>query len=500
MKSSVVTKVVGFVLFAALVLAVLGVITYRRTTAILELVSDRGDSSALSGATGELLQYLADAETGERGFALTGEESYLEPYNLALTAIKDAIKKVHELTKGNDTHEKRLVRLDSLIEELFKFHGVVIETRRKQGLEETAKLVLSGQGKKTMDIIRKIPAEIYAEENANRIKINASLDETTRTTVNITFYGIIISIVILVFVGYLIVGSVSRPLSELSTIIEQIGEATQQLVSSSAQILAATTQVASSTVETVTAISETTTTVEEVRQAAQLSSQKAKDVSENSQRVGQIARNGKTSVEETCDGMERIRVQMGSIADTIVSLSEQSQSIGDITTSVTDIADQSNLLAVNAAIEAAKAGDQGKGFAVVAQEIKSLAEQSKQSITQVRSILNDIQKATSAAVMATEQGSKAVETGVKQSTQAGEAIKLLAECSEDAVRAANQIVASSQQQAIGMDQICIAMENIKKAGIQNADSMKEAETVARDLSVLGQKLTNLVNQSSAKQV
>src|SRR4028119_1286641 len=107
--------------------------------------------------------------------------------------------------------------------------------------------------------------------------------------------------------------------------------------------------------------------------------------------------------------MQRIREQMEAIGESMMRLSEQSQAIGAIIATVDDLAQQSNLLAVNAAIEAAKAGEQGKGFAVVAQEVKSLADQSKQATTQVRTILNDIQKATGAAVMATEQGSKAVE-------------------------------------------------------------------------------------------
>ena len=136
-------------------------------------------------------------------------------------------------------------------------------------------------------------------------------------------------------------------------------------------------------------------------------------------------RAGRKSVESAIEGMQRIREQMESIAESIVQLSEQSQAIGEIIATVNDLAEQSNLLAVNAAIEAAKAGEQGKGFAVVAQEVKSLAEQSKQATAQVRTILGDIQKATSAAVMATEQGSKAVEAGVKQSGEAGESIRQL---------------------------------------------------------------------------
>jgi len=144
--------------------------------------------------------------------------------------------------------------------------------------------------------------------------------------------------------------------------------------------------------------------------------------------------------------------------------------------------------------EAARAGEQGKAFAVVAQEIKSLAEQSKQATTQVRTILNDVQKATSAAVMATEQGSKAVEAGVKQSAQAGEAIRVLAESSTEAVQAATQIVASSQQQVVGMNQIGTAMENVNQAGAETAASMKQAETAAKNLHELGQKLKGMVEQ------
>ena len=293
--------------------------------------------------------------------------------------------------------------------------------------------------------------------------------------------------------GFLI-QSFSKMVENIRRSTADISEAVNLLGSSASEILASTTQVASGTAETATAISETTTTVEEVRQAARLSSDKAKNVSDSAQRVGQVSQSGRKAVEETAAGMLHIRDQMESIAQTIVRLSEQSQSIGGIIASVTDLADQSNLLAVNAASEAARAGEQGKGFAVVAQEIKSLAEQSKQATMQIRGILNDVQKATSAAVMATEQGSKAVEAGVRQSAQAGEAIRVLAESSGEAAQTATQIVASSQQQVVGMDQIGTAMENINQAGAQTAASMRQAEVAAQNLHELGQKLKRLVEQ------
>jgi methyl-accepting chemotaxis protein len=280
----------------------------------------------------------------------------------------------------------------------------------------------------------------------------------------------------------------------IANILTEVKETVNVLVSSTSEILAATTQVASSAAETATAISETTTTVEEVRQAAQLSSQKASRVSENSQQITQVTLTGQKAVDETINGMHHIQNQMESIANTIVRLSEQSQQIGGIIASVNDVADQSNLLAVNAAIEAAKAGEQGKGFAVVAQEIKSLAFQSKQATIQVRNILSDVQKATSAAVMATEQGSKAVENGVKQSTQAGESIRLLSQSVNESVQAATLIVASSQQQAVGMDQIGLAMNNVNQASAENAASMLQAERAAKDMHDLGQKLKQMVEK------
>jgi methyl-accepting chemotaxis protein len=132
----------------------------------------------------------------------------------------------------------------------------------------------------------------------------------------------------------------------------------------------------------------------------------------------------------------------------------------------------------------------------VAQEVKSLADQSRQATAQVRAILGDIQKATSAAVLATEQGNRAVEAGVKQSAETGESIRLLAESIMEAAQAATQIAASSQQQMVGMDQVALAMENIKQASMQNVAGARQAEIAAHDLNELGQKLNHLIASKS----
>ena len=274
--------------------------------------------------------------------------------------------------------------------------------------------------------------------------------------------------------------------------IQEILEGVNVLASSGSEIMASVSQLTSGAAETSTAVSETTTTVEEVKQTTVMSSQKAKQVSELGRKTAAISQTGLKSIEDTINGMNRIKEQVESIADMVVRLSEQSQAIGEIIATVNDLAEQSNLLAVNASIEAAKAGEQGKGFAVVAQEIRSLAAQSKQATAQVRNILFDVQKAISSAVMATELGSKAVEEGVQLSTQAGEAIDALAQSVTESTDATIQIAASSQEQLVGMDQVVSAMENIREAALQMAASTKQTEKSAHDLHNLGLRLQGIV--------
>ena len=280
----------------------------------------------------------------------------------------------------------------------------------------------------------------------------------------------------------------------LRRVTREIGEGVNVLASSASEITASTTQVASGSAETASAVSETTATVEEVKQTAQVSTQKARYVSDTALKVVQISQDGKKAIDDSVAAMGRIQEQMESVADSIVRLSEQGQAIGEIIATVNGLAEQSNLLAVNAGIEAAKAGEQGRGFAVVAQEVKSLAEQSKQATAQVRTILGDIQKATSSAVMATEQGSKAVDAGVRLSEQLGESIRILAEAIEESAQAATQIAASAQQQMVGMDQVVLAMQNINQASVQNVASTRQAETAAQGLHGLGVSLKQLVEQ------
>jgi methyl-accepting chemotaxis protein len=290
----------------------------------------------------------------------------------------------------------------------------------------------------------------------------------------------------------------TRAESNLRAVVEEVLGGAAVLSAAAREIGATVSQVAASASETATAVSETSTTAEEVKQTAHLSSQKARAVQESAQRTAAVSEAGRKAVSETVEGMGRIREQMEAIAESVVRLSEQGQAIGEIIATVNDIAEQSNLLAVNAAIEATRAGEYGKGFAVVAQEVKSLAEQSRQATAQVRAILMDVQKATSAAVMATEQGTKTVAAGVKQAADSGEAIRALAGSVSEASQTATQIAASSQQQLVGMDQIASAIANIRQATTQNMVGTRQLEASAQSLQELGARLKVLVEKQQVE--
>jgi methyl-accepting chemotaxis protein len=450
--------------------------------------------------------------------------------------IKTVDGLMFDLAEKEKNNAERLVK----IKELDTLRKAFVETRNQQvvplilagKIEEANTLVTGIQAKRNQQINAIADELVSQEKNDAQTALADSLQVANQSILIFVIVGIA-AITLGIAIALILNRMISSPLKEISRAAEriasgdltgdiskddrkdevgvlagtframvanlrdlngEIGEGVNVLASSANEILATATQVGTGATETAAAVSQTTATVEEVRQTAQLSGQKAKHVSDSAQKAVQISQAGKKAVGDAIEGMSRIKDQVESIAENIVRLSEQSQAIAEIAGTVADLAGQVNLLSVNASIEASKAGEQGKGFLVVAQEVKNLSVQSKQASSQVRSILNDVQKAISAAVMATEQGSKMVEAGSEQASRAGESIQMLADTIAESAQAAIQVAASSQQQQAGMDQLASAMESIKQASAQNAASTRQAEGAARGLHDLGQNLKRLVER------
>jgi methyl-accepting chemotaxis protein len=530
MKWNVGTKIaVGFGI-ALTIFAIVGIVAYGSVTQQSEAADWVTHTREVQNQLTQVLSNLQDAETGQRGYVITGVESYLAPYANGIARVEETRKSLARLVSDNPRQQARVDALAPLIAQKLAELQQTIDVRKSRDFAAAQSIVSSDQGKKVMDAIRALLQEMNSEEDDLLKKRTVAAQTDARNAKSTIVLGTLVALVLAGLAGLMITRNIVGPLRNLTGVAEQIAagdlrsavtvderrdevgvltrafermtdnlrrqiggmvEGAAVLGSAASEIVAATAQLASGASESAAAVTETTTTVEEIRQTAQLASQKAKAVADTAQKAVQISHNGRKSTADVAAGMSRIRKQMDAIAESIVRLSEQGQTIGQIIATVEDLAAQSNLLAVNAAIEAAKAGEHGKGFGVVAQEVKSLAEQSRQATDRVRTILGDIQKATTAAVMATEQGGKVVETGGTQSELAGESIGSLASSVTEAAQAATQIAASSQQQLVGMDQVAGAMENIKQASTQNVASAKQLETAARNLSDLGQRLKHL---------
>jgi methyl-accepting chemotaxis protein len=277
-------------------------------------------------------------------------------------------------------------------------------------------------------------------------------------------------------------------LISLREITMQIRTASENINSAVAQIFASNQEQAASTKEQAAAVQEITTTIEEISQSGKQVTEKSRQIASAAEAVSASGVSGLNSVNDTVKAMEAIRDQAETVAENIVALSERTQAIGEIIVTVNDIAEQSNLVALNAAIEAADARDSGRRFSVVATEIKNLADQAKEATGQVRNILEQTQKGINTSVMLTEEALKRVEVGRDKTGVAEQVIRQMSENIQDSVHAFQQIVGATNQQQIGLEQVTQALHEIRQATMQTAASTGELERASSNLNQLSQQL------------
>ncbi|MBZ0293299.1 MAG: methyl-accepting chemotaxis protein [Anaerolineae bacterium] len=288
--------------------------------------------------------------------------------------------------------------------------------------------------------------------------------------------------------------AINRTVERIHTIVVEINNTVQRVSTDADNILDATERQINMANEQDNVVTETTATVNEVRATVTETAERAQSVAETAQVSVDISRAGTEAVSETISGMELIRRRVEDIADNILVLSEHTQQIGEIIATVNSLAEQSKMLALNASVEAARAGEEGKGFAVVALEVRNLADQNRDATVQVREILGEIQRATNAAVMVTEEGSKGVDHGQQLVNRAGDSIRELSNAIEEAAMAAMQIAASTRQQTIGVDQLTQAMRTIKHSTAEVVSSTMQVESSVQRLRQVTSNITTVLHE------
>jgi methyl-accepting chemotaxis protein len=513
-----------------LIAAAVSIVSYRSTKELVEDAGAVARSHQILEKLGALLSTLKDAETAQRGFLITGEERYLGPYEESPRMIDQELRDLRELTFDSPAQQKRLAVLETLAANKLEELRQTIELRKRKGFAAALQVVASDRGRAVMDQAREVVREMDEEANERLRQRDEQERARAQTTIAVILFGGLLLVTAVCAAGVSIHRSVTRPLAALMRFVERVGqgdltqqapasggdelgdlarsfnqmvgslkevagqtrEAAENLKAATAEILASTQQQASSSGEQAAAVQETTATMAELSQSGAQISERARQVAAASEATSTASGAGLQAVQGTTRTMEAIREQAEAVAENVVVLSEKTQAVGEIIATVNDIAEQSHLLALNAAIEAAGAGEQGSRFSVVANEIKNLADQSKEATVQVRSILGDIQKGINSSVMLTEEAVKRAESGKQQADIADRAMRQLSDNIQQSLQAFQQIVAGANQQQIGFEQVMQAVRNIGQASAQTADSTRQLEKAAANLNALADQLRKVV--------
>lgn len=276
-------------------------------------------------------------------------------------------------------------------------------------------------------------------------------------------------------------------IAEVSSAVHATASASNQISSSSEEMAAGTQEQSSQAAEIASSVEQMTKTILETTR----NSSSAAEAAKNS---GIIAKEGGRVVNETIEGMNRVAEVVKKSAETVHALGRSSQQIGEIVQVIDDIADQTNLLALNAAIEAARAGEQGRGFAVVADEVRKLAERTTKATKEIAAMIKQIQKDTVGAVASMEEGTKEVEHGKLLADQAGQSLKEIIGGAEVVVDMAMQVAAASEEQSSAAEQISKNIEALSNVTQESSAGIGQIARASEDLSRLTINLQELVGR------
>lgn len=281
---------------------------------------------------------------------------------------------------------------------------------------------------------------------------------------------------------------------QLATVVKTIASTAEQVASASEEISAGATQSAESSRNQSDQTHQAATAMQEMSSTVQQISDNCQKAANTSHQASEAAQHGGSVVEATLSAMRNIADATSKTAAQVVELGKGSEQIGKIISVIDDIADQTNLLALNAAIEAARAGEQGRGFAVVADEVRKLAERTTKATKEIAGMIEAIQSETKNAVQAMERGKSEVEVGVEKTSASGSALKEIVKMSEQVGDMISQIATAATQQSATTEQINANVAQISSATEESSAAADQTAKACQDLSSLAFDLQKLVSQ------
>ena len=655
MKLNVSWKLYAGFGIALLIVGIISLVAFRGTQSLVKNQSDVNQTHDVLEELEHIVASLKDAETGQRGFLITGEDRFLEPYDAGIGVLDEHIASVQSLTSDNPAQQARIEEMKPFVAEKLDELAETIQLRRVEGFEAAQTVVLTDAGKNSADAIRRIIDEMTVEERDLLVVRAASTESSAGTVKTVILGGLVVAIVVVGVIAIFLsrsiaggIGQVSKGLKaiavgdlgekveitskdelgamsedyaamqtylsemadvakqfadgdlstevqaksdkdvlgvayvemqaymkemaeaagqiadgdltinvtpksdkdllgnafasmitnlrdvigEMSNISVSLGEAKAQLADaatqsseSSQEVAKSTSQVAdgtskqassaqsasesveqlskaigeisSGTQKQTEAIEQASNLVKQVSGAAEQMAENAESTATGAREAMETAKDGAQKVQQTIDAIGKIKETVDSSADEMNQLGERSSEIGNIISVIDDIAAQTNLLALNAAIEAARAGEQGRGFAVVADEVRNLAERVVSATKEIAGLIGGVQEGVASSVKSMEAGSAEMESGNQLAAEAGTALEEILAAVRQMEEQISKIAKDSGELKATGSEMVTTIDSVREVAEQNMASTEEMEATSGEVGTAIASVASVAQENSA---